>query len=211
MEIRLIFKKLYLIVISIVIKICTLGVFPALAFVADFPTAAPKFHQRMHRVRLKNLGTTDKKSSHKIKYKKIPRVHWKRTEEIFYGKIYYDGYNYYTEKSVPKCSYNKFKQAQIGSSISKIKNISNDFLQKYFYAPRINFDIKHGDKGFLCTSHIYTSIKGELTQIGADSIQISFGMPIIINSIEKKWCKISSVFNFFIGYIPIADIEIMKP
>ena len=129
----------------------------------------------------------------------------------FYGKIYYDGYNYYTEKSVPKCSYNKFKQAQIGSSISKIKNISNDFLQKYFYAPRINFDIKPGDKGFLCTSHIYSSIKGELTQIGADSIQISFGMPIIINSIEKKWCKISSVFNFFIGYIPIADIEIMKP
>ena len=51
-------------------------------------------------------------------------------------------------------------------------------------------------RGFFCTSHIYTSIKGELTQIGADSIQISFGMPIIINSIEKKWCKISSVFNF---------------
>lgn len=81
MEIRLIFKKLYLIVISIVIKICTLGVFPALAFVADFPTAAPKFHQRMHRVRLKNLGTTDKKSSHQIKHKKIPRVHKFEQEE----------------------------------------------------------------------------------------------------------------------------------
>ena len=47
----------------------------ALAFMADFPPAAPKFHQRTHRVRLRNLGTTDKKSSHKIKYKKIPRVH----------------------------------------------------------------------------------------------------------------------------------------
>lgn len=77
----MIFKKLYLIVISIVIKICTLGVFPALAFVADFPTAAPKFHQRMHRVRLKNLGTTDKKSSHQIKHKKIPRVHKFEQEE----------------------------------------------------------------------------------------------------------------------------------
>ena len=54
---------------------CTLGVFLALAFVADFPPVAPEFHQRTHRVRLKNLGTTDKKSSHKIKYKKIPRVH----------------------------------------------------------------------------------------------------------------------------------------
>ena len=47
----------------------------ALAFTADFPPAAPKFHQRTHRVRFKKLGTTDKKSSHKIKHKKIPRIH----------------------------------------------------------------------------------------------------------------------------------------
>ncbi len=32
----------------------------ALAFTADFPPAAPEFHQRTHRVRLRNLGTTDK-------------------------------------------------------------------------------------------------------------------------------------------------------
>ena len=32
-------------------------------------------HPNFINVRLKNLGTTDKKSSHKIKYKKIPRVH----------------------------------------------------------------------------------------------------------------------------------------
>ena len=67
---------------------CTLGVFPALAFVADFPPAAPRFHQRTHRVRLRNLGTTDKKSSHKIKHKKIPRVHifpilWSLWSKIF--------------------------------------------------------------------------------------------------------------------------------
>ena len=55
--------------------VCTFGVFPALAFVADFPPAAPRFQQRAHRVRLKNLDITDKKSSHKIKHKKIPRVH----------------------------------------------------------------------------------------------------------------------------------------
>ena len=47
----------------------------ALAFTADFPPAAPKFHQRTHRVRLRNLGTTDKKFSRKIKHKKILRVH----------------------------------------------------------------------------------------------------------------------------------------
>ena len=48
----------------------------ALAFTADFPPSALKFHQRTHRVRLKNLNTSDKKSSHKIKYKKIQRVHF---------------------------------------------------------------------------------------------------------------------------------------
>ena len=32
-------------------------------------------HPNFINVRLKNLGTTDKKSSRKIKYKKIPRVH----------------------------------------------------------------------------------------------------------------------------------------
>ena len=53
----------------------------ARAFVADFPPAAPEFHQRTHRVRLRNLGTTDKKSSRKIKYKKIPRVHILKTAQ----------------------------------------------------------------------------------------------------------------------------------
>ena len=55
--------------------LCTLGVFSALAFTADFPPAALKFYQRTHRVRLKNLNTSDKKSSRKIKHKKIPRAH----------------------------------------------------------------------------------------------------------------------------------------
>ena len=59
----------------------TLGVFPAFAFAADFPPVAPEFHQRTHRVRLRNLGTTDKKSSRKIKYKKIPRVHEDKNED----------------------------------------------------------------------------------------------------------------------------------
>ena len=56
--------------------LCTLGVFPALAFAADFPPVAPEFQRRTQRQRLRNLGTTDKKSSRKIKYKKIPRVHY---------------------------------------------------------------------------------------------------------------------------------------
>ena len=60
---------------------CSLGVFPAPAFVADFPPVAPEFHQCTHRVHLRNLGTTDKKSSHKIRHRKIPREH-----QWFWGK-----------------------------------------------------------------------------------------------------------------------------
>ena len=56
---------------------CPIGVFHAPAFVADFPPIALEFHHRTHRVRLRNLGTTDKRSSHKIRYRKIPREHKK--------------------------------------------------------------------------------------------------------------------------------------
>ena len=55
--------------------ICTLGVFHALAFAADFSPVASEFQRRTQRQRLRNSGTTDKKPSRKIKYKKIPRVH----------------------------------------------------------------------------------------------------------------------------------------
>ncbi len=55
--------------------ICPLGVFRAPAFVADFSPVAPEVHQRTYHVRLRNLGTTDKKSSHKIRYRKNPREH----------------------------------------------------------------------------------------------------------------------------------------
>ena len=57
---------------------CPIGVFHAPAFVADFPPIALEFHHRTHRVRLRNLGTTDKKSSHKIRHRKIPREHDRR-------------------------------------------------------------------------------------------------------------------------------------
>ena len=62
------------------IQKCPLGVFHAPAFVADFPPIALEFHHRTHCVRLRNLGTTDKKSSHKIRYRKIPGEHIKETE-----------------------------------------------------------------------------------------------------------------------------------
>ena len=45
-----------------------------------------QMHPNFINVRLKNLGTSDKKSSHKIKYKKIPRVHKNQKEDFPYGR-----------------------------------------------------------------------------------------------------------------------------
>ena len=42
---------------------------------AGFLPVAPGFHHRTHRVHLRNLGTTDKKTSHKIRHRKIPGEH----------------------------------------------------------------------------------------------------------------------------------------
>ena len=56
-------------------KICTLGISLAPAFADDFPSYAHKFNQRTFHVRLINLCTSDKKSSHKIRHKETPRVH----------------------------------------------------------------------------------------------------------------------------------------
>ena len=45
-----------------------------------------QMHPHFINVRLKNSGTSDKKSSHKIKYKKIPRVHKNQKEDFPYGR-----------------------------------------------------------------------------------------------------------------------------
>ena len=45
-----------------------------------------QMHPNFINVRLKNSGTSDKKSSHKIKYKKIPRVHKNQKEDLPYGR-----------------------------------------------------------------------------------------------------------------------------
>ena len=54
---------------------CPLEISLAPAFAADFPPDAHKFIQRTLHVRLINLCTPDKKSSHKIKHKETPREH----------------------------------------------------------------------------------------------------------------------------------------
>ena len=56
--------------------ICTLGISYAPAFAADFLPQMSEFYQRTRRVRLKNSGTSDKKSSRKFRYNEIPRAHY---------------------------------------------------------------------------------------------------------------------------------------
>ena len=60
---------------------CPLGISLAPAFAADFPPDAHKFNQRTLHVRLINLCTPDKKSSHKIKHKETPREHLEKKED----------------------------------------------------------------------------------------------------------------------------------
>ena len=48
---------------------------------ADFPPYAHKFNHRTFHVRLINLCTSDKKSSHKTRHKEIPREHIENMEE----------------------------------------------------------------------------------------------------------------------------------
>ena len=51
---------------------------------------------------------------------------------------------------------------------------------------------------------------GEKTTKGEDGIAVNFGMPVVISNLTNDWCKINSIFNAPIGYIPIQDIEIIK-
>ena len=66
---------------------CAFRIWLCLDLQEDFPPAALKFYQRTHRVRLKNLNTSDKKSSRKIKHKKIPRAHIKIKEESLWNFV----------------------------------------------------------------------------------------------------------------------------
>ena len=53
----------------------TLGVFPALAFAADFPPVAPEFRGGRNANASEIWAQLTKNLFRKIKYKKIPRVH----------------------------------------------------------------------------------------------------------------------------------------
>ena len=82
------YRKLLKPISCFIMKVrCSLGNFHAPVFVVDFPPVAPEFHQCTHRVHLRNLGTTDKKSSHKIKYRKLPREHHKTEEDTAYVEV----------------------------------------------------------------------------------------------------------------------------
>ena len=86
----------------------------------------------------------------------------------------------------------------------------NIILQSPPNAKRTIFTPQVGD-GAILTQFLHLSLpNGEKTTKGEDGIAVNFGMPVVISNLTNDWCKINSIFNAPIGYIPIQDIEIIK-
>lgn len=82
------YRKLLKPISCFIMKVrCSLGNFHAPAFVADFSPVASEFQRRTQRQCLRSLDTTDKKSSHRIKYRKLPREHQKTEEDTAYVEV----------------------------------------------------------------------------------------------------------------------------
>lgn len=83
-------------------------------------------------------------------------------------------------------------------------------LEKPRHAPRTRFVPQPGDNAVLCSPYVYSSPRGEKSTEGRDGTCISFGMPVVVSALIGDWCKISSVFNAPLGYVPMRDVEIVK-
>ena len=95
----------------------------------------------------------------------------------------------------------------------KRMNVKTVLKHTYSYlqnATRTNFTPQVGDSAILCSTHIYSLPNGEKTAKGEDGITVQFGMPVIISALTNGWCRVNSIFNAPIGYIPIQNIEIIK-
>jgi hypothetical protein len=77
-------------------------------------------------------------------------------------------------------------------------------LQRPKNAKRTNFTPQVGDSAILCSTHIYSLPNGEKTAKGEDGITVQFGMPVIISALTNGWCRVNSIFNAPIGYIPMC-------
>ena len=117
------------------------------AFAADFPPDAPKFNQRTLHVRLINLCTSDKKSSHKIRHSEIPRVHYWEKEKregerkiSFYfsdlmdQSICWDGLKSYMEIGGAPGSVMAFMSQRYGLDVSAVDFTDKRRMEALLYA-----------------------------------------------------------------------------
>ena len=87
----------------------------------------------------------------------------------------------------------------------------NIILQSPPNAKRTNFTPQVGDSAILCSPYIYSLPDGEKITEGEDGIAVSFGMPVVISKIVNDWCRINSIFNAHIGYVPVSYTHLTLP
>lgn len=127
-----------------------------------------------------------------------------------HGKFYADASCFHIEHFPEENECNDCFESCLFLSTKCIEAQYNIILQSPQNARRTNFTPQVGDSAILCSSYIYSLPDGEKTTKGEDGITVKFGMPAVISLLTNGWCRISSIFNAPIGYIPIQDIEIIK-
>ena len=124
--------------------------------------------------------------------------------------MYFDASGFHIEHFPEENECNDCFEAYLFLSTKSIEAQYNIILQSSSNAKRTTFIPQIGDSAILCSSYIYSLPDGEKTTKGDDGIAVQFGMPVVISELTNGWCRINSIFNAPIGYIPIQDIEIIK-
>ena len=127
-----------------------------------------------------------------------------------HGKLYADAPGFHIEHFPEENECNDCFEAYLFLSTKCMEAQYNIILQSPPNAKRTIFTPQVGNSAILCSSYIYSLPNGEKTTKGEDGIAVNFGMPVVISNLTNDWCKINSIFNAPIGYIPIQDIEIIK-
>ena len=127
-----------------------------------------------------------------------------------HGKLYADASGFHIEQFPDENECKNCFEAYLFLSTKCIEAQYNIILQSPPNAKRTIFTPQVGNSAILCSSYIYSLPNGEKTTKGEDGIAVNFGMPVVISNLTNDWCKINSIFNVPIGYIPIQDIEIIK-
>ena len=127
-----------------------------------------------------------------------------------HGKLYADASGFHIEQFPDENECKNCFESYLFLSTKCIEAQYNIILQSPPNAKRTIFTPQVGNSAILCSSYIYSLPNGEKTTKGEDGIAVNFGMPVVISNLTNDWCKINSIFNVPIGYIPIQDIEIIK-